>query len=190
MDLGRNVQVNVPIINNTGGKVDDATARRWAVDVQRSEAWENWALDANEEFFFEQPNLAESESVSVRVFDYDIGEIQGARVQNARVEVQNLRLESLTLIVVPQGIRQLLDNSGQKGYEYGWVGTSVGPGATLWRYSDGRPPLTRHALPAGATQTGLVTGRQYSDPLMGEIWQAGSVLDCTDAKVRALGGCT
>jgi hypothetical protein len=64
MDLGRNIQLNVPVANNTGGKVDDATARRWAVAVLRSRAREKWAFDANEDEFFVAPNLAETIDIS------------------------------------------------------------------------------------------------------------------------------
>ena len=189
MNLGRTVQVSVPIVNNTGGRVDDATAHRWAAELLRTDTWDVWALNANEEYFFEQPNLAESESVSVRVFDPEIAAIQDARVHGARVQSDELKRQSITLIAVPAGVRKLLDDNGEKGYEYGWVETFVGPGVERWVYSDGRAPLTHQSVAAGVSRVTLTTGEEYRDPLIGDIWRAGSDLDCTDSKVRALGGC-
>jgi hypothetical protein len=189
MDLGRNIQLNVPVANNTGGKVDDSTARRWAVALWRSALWEGWALNANEDIFFVDANLAESRDISEKVFDYDLTEIQGAKISNARVESQALRIQRLTVVVTPTVLRKLLDDNGQKGYEFAWILSSVGPSVTRWAYTDGRPPLVRHSIGSNVPQVEFVAGQLYDDPLMGEIWRAGSDLACDDQKIRSIGAC-
>jgi hypothetical protein len=123
------------------------------------------------------------------VFDYDISEIRGAKIDSAAVDVQFLHLERLTLVVVPDTLRTLINANGELGYQYGWVITYVGPGVTRWLYADGRPPLVRHSLAAGVPQVELVAGQWHADPLIGEIWQIGSDLACDGARVRSLGGC-
>jgi hypothetical protein len=188
MDLGRKIQLPVPVQNQTGGKVDDATAHRWAIAAWRSVEWSNWAFIANEDQFFIKPNLGEPE-VTERVFSPSISEITEARKHNARVDGESLRPDRIALVVVRTDIRQLIDDTGGRGYEYGWIMRSIGPGVTRWIYADGRAPLVRYSLAAGATRTELVAGHLHEDQLMGEIWQVGSDVDCDGINVRSLDGC-
>jgi len=171
---------SVQVVNQTGGAVSDADARRWALAYLRANAYEFWAWNHLQDGFLRAAQLS---PVPERVFAYDLSTIRDARAAGAQLDVTRLVLRRLILRPVPQALRSAVQAQVFVYAPYAFYLDQIGPSELDW--VDARGARTARARrDAGVGAPELVGGQLTTDPLMGDIWVVDSDFDCTSPNVR------
>ena len=182
--LGQVSLGSIQVVNQTGGAVTDADARRWALAYLRANAYELWAWNHMQDGFLLRSGLSRS---PIKVFAYDLDTIQRARSAGATVRVVRLQLRRLVLRPIPSSLRPSFTDHLFVWTPYAFYLDQIGPSEVVQVDGQGRETVEA-SLPAGAGSPELVGGEPATDPLMGEIWVAGSDWDCTAPGARQLLG--
>jgi len=179
--FAQDIHLSADVINHTGGRVDDATAKRWAVDYFRAGVWEGWGTE-NVQLggFFN--HLAPADSVTQgNVFGDDYGFMNKAKAAGGRLRTQKMSVSSMTLIPVPPGVKDQL--TGPYGYpapmpDFAWVIVQHGPASVSLVHPDGRQDSLLQ-LPASNVDKGFIAGeaRPFTGTL-GETWVLHTYLNC------------
>ena len=179
--FAQSVNLTAEVINHTGGRVDDATAKRWAVAYMRAGVWEKWGTENLQlDGFFN--HLAPGDSITQgNVFGDNYGVMNKAKAGGFKVRVQKLTVTRFTLVVVPQSIKDQL--TGQFGLpgpipDYAWIIDQHGPAGAWVIHPDGREEATVQ-LPASAIDRSYVVGE--AKPFLGtlgETWVLHTYLGC------------
>ena len=179
--FAQDIHLTQQVINHTGGRVDDATAKRWAVDYLRAGTWEKWGTENLQlNGFFN--HLAPADSITQgNVFGDNYGVMRKAKAAGDGVRIQKLTVTRMTLIVVPQAVRDAL--VGTYGYpspipEFAWIVDQHGPsGAWLVHPDAGEEPQSQ--LPASDVDRSFVAGVANPFPgTLGETWLLHTYLGC------------
>ena len=174
----------VQVVDDTGGAVSDADARRWALAYLRANAYEFWAWNRQQDAFLLRAGLSH---VPNQVFGYDLATIQDARKAGVQLTVTRLQLRRLVLRPVPDSLKQRFTTQLFLWTPYAFYLDQVGPSELSW--TDGQGVKTiKASRSAGVGAPELVGGQLATDPLMGDVWVADSDWDCTSPAVRGAFG--
>lgn len=170
----------VQLVNETGGAVSDADAKRWALAYLRANAYEFWAWNNLQDAFLQSAQLS---PVPLRVFAYDIATIRDARAAGVQLQVTRLVLRRLVLRPVPVSARAEIQAQVMVYAPYAFYLDQVGPSELDWVSPQGtKTSKARRDPGVGAPE--LVGGELTTDPLMGDVWSVDSDFDCTSPNVR------
>jgi hypothetical protein len=170
----------VQVVNQSGGTVSDADARRWALSYLRANAYEFWAWNHMQDGFLLRAQLS---PVPERVFTYDLATIRDARAAGMQLAVTRLVLRRLVLRAVPESLRSVIQGQVLVYAPFALYLDQAGPSALDWIDSQGRR-TSKARVGNGVAAPELVGGRLATDPLMGDIWIVDSDFDCTSPNVR------
>jgi hypothetical protein len=186
----QDVHLTQEVLNHTGGRVDDATARRWAEDYLRAGLWEKWGTETLQvDGFFN--HLGPGDSVTQQsVFGDNFGVMNKAEAVNGKARVVKLTVTRLTLVVVPDDVKRSLVNT--YGYpapvpDFAWVIDQQGPAGAWVVYPDGHEEASLQ-LPPSDRDRGVVVGTVDMYPgTLGDIWSIHTYLSCaSNAFLRAM----
>lgn len=172
---------SVQVVNDTGGAVGDADARRWAAAYVRANAYEFWAWNHQQDGFLTHAGLSH---VPTTVFGYDLATIDQARKAGMQLTVTRLQLRRLVLRPVPESLRARFTTQQFMWTQYAFFLDQVGPSDLTWTDKQGVKTVKAHRDP-GVGAPELVGGQLATDDLMGELWVVDSDWDCTSPNVRA-----
>jgi hypothetical protein len=170
----------VQVVDDTGGAVSDADAKRWAQAYLRANAYEFWAWNHLQDGFLQDAQLS---PVPLRVFAYDMGTIRDARTAGVQLQVTRLVLRRLVLRPVPESVRAAIQGQVMVYAPYAFYLDQVGPSELDWVDAQGTK-TSKARRDAGVGAPELVGGQLTTDPLMGDIWVVDSDFDCTSPNVR------
>jgi hypothetical protein len=179
--FAQDIHLTQPVINHTGGRVDDATAKRWAVDYLRAGTWEKWGTENLQlNGFFN--HLAPADSITQgNVFGDNYGVMRKAKAASRGVQVQNLTIARFTLVAVPTDVKGAL--TGTFSYpspipDYALVIDQQGP-AGAWTTDSGGQRDPYQTVPAAFRDTTFVVGEARALPgTLGDIWYVHTYLGC------------
>ena len=179
--FAQDIHLTQEVINHTGGRVDDATAKRWAVDYLRAGVWEKWGTENLQlNGFFN--HLAPADSITQgNVFGDNYGLMNKAKAAGYGARIQKLTVTGMTLIVVPQAVRDAL--VGTYGYpspipEFAWIIDQHGPSGAWLVHPDSTQEPT-FQLPASDVDRSFVAGVARRFPgTLGETWLLHTYLGC------------
>jgi hypothetical protein len=164
----------VQVVNQTGGAVSDADARRWAEAFIRGSGYELWALNSMQDRFLIQSGIG---SPAQQVFSWDLGNITRARQAGMKVEAHRLVLRRLVLRPVPQALQATFTASLFQWTPYAFFLDEVGPGDLFWVDAQGNKTSKWH-VDGGAGSPELVGGQLLQDQVMGDVWVQASDWTC------------
>ncbi|MDQ6747504.1 MAG: hypothetical protein M3010_05285 [Candidatus Dormibacteraeota bacterium] len=174
--LGRKVALPADIENHTGGKVDDATTKKWAEAEVREGDWETWAVENLQSPFLNELAPAASQ---VDVFHSSRDWINQAQAKSARLKDPQPTIEKMVLVPMADVTRQRLQTLGLPASDYAWVITQSDGAAGVPRlvHPDGHVEALITAIPPH--QKILISGRLRDDNVvLGPIWSQESTFLC------------
>lgn len=177
-------QVNmtgIEVVNQTGGAVSEADARRWAESYLRSVGYEFWAWNHQQDQFLLVGGLSR---VPRTAFNGDLTTIAAARAANMRIEVNRLQIRRFVLRAVPESLKDLYTRFGYVWTPYTFYLDQVGPSDLYWLDAQGQRVANKAHVAAGIARPELVGGQLSTDPLMGDVWSQDSDFDCSDSASR------
>ena len=156
------------VVNATNGAIDGATAQRWGDALMRENAWENWAITANQISLFDNAVISASQAEPGLVLP------QGAtsfRIVGPRWP------SSLRLVTVSSSTQTFLHGTDSYAYlltfSQPWSVDAVFPsGATQ--------PLADQQVAAGARFVVVGQRKQLTD--FGELWYGSASFACDSSE--------
>lgn len=179
--LSRVALTGVEVVNQTGGAVTDADARRWAESYLRSVGYEFWAWNHLQDQFLLLGGLSR---VPRTTFNGDLTTIAAARAANMRIEVNRLQIRRFVLRAVPESLKDLYTRFGYVWTPFTFYLDQVGPSDLFWLDAQGQRVANKAHVAAGIARPELVGGQLVADALMGDIWSQDSDFDCGDSASR------
>jgi len=176
------VPSSTTVLNHTGGKIDDATARKWAEAMLRTSAWEGWGIQNLQSDFF-TPALG-PDAARADAFGQDESFIQTALSAKGSLTVNPaaVNVERMTLVVVPTDVQKQINGAVPAGYA--WVEDQVGPAEIDLRTPDGGTKVL-YRLGSGEHVLGIVGGSARDDNrLLGAIWYWDFEFSCSVEYLR------
>lgn len=152
------------VVNATNGAIDSATSQRWGDALMRENAWENWAITAN------QVGLLDNSVISSAQIEAGLVLPQGA----TGFRIVGQRFPS-SLRLVPLSASSQVFLHGSDGFAFiltfsqGWAVNAVFPNGTT-------QPIANQSAPAGATV--FVAGKLMQLPDFGELWYGSAAFIC------------
>src|SRR5439155_2448432 len=116
------------------------------------------------------------------VYNTEIGFIRQARDLGGTLKLAPLRWTRITLVKVPDNIRQAAVTHGYKPSDFGWLAMQVGPATAEAVMPDGSSKLLVSMKP-GETSPLLVFGELRNDPDLGSISYQNDLLGCTASEL-------
>jgi len=179
--FAQDIHLTQQVINHTGGRVDDATAKRWAVDYLRAGTWEKWGTENLQlNGFFN--HLAPADSITQgNVFGDTYDYMNRAKSSGSRLRTQKLTIASMTLVPVPQDVKDML--SGPDGYpkpvpDFAWIIDQHGPAGVWLVHPDGHEDPLLQLAPSDVDK-GFVAGEPAPFAgTLGETWVLHTYLGC------------
>ena len=174
------VPSSTTVLNHTGGKVDDATARKWAEAMVRTTAWEAWGIANLQPDFFTPalgPNGARSDA-----FAEDERLVRSgldARGSLAVTPERGIHVNQMTLVAVPQSVQDQIPSAGAVPAGFAWVERQVGPADVALHKPDGTVQSLFHLGPND--QITGITGGNFQDAnlSLGPTWYWDFQFECT-----------
>jgi len=184
LPLGR-----ISIRNGTHGTVADDDARARGAAYVRAHALYVWAVgQAAGDTFLLSGALVGGETARTNIFRSEIKLFADARAAGGRARIEPLTTTEITLVAVPQTLRDLAQRDGLAPSPYAWVDNQAGPARAWIETPDG---ASREEVRIGAGQPHpiLVFGQVMNDAQLGSIWYAGGEYGClASPQVRAVCG--
>ena len=180
---------HITIRNETHGRVSDADARVQGEAYLRAHALYVWAVhqDGGDAFLLSGA-LVDSETARTNIFRSEVRLFADARAAGGRARIDPLTTTEITLVPVPDALRDLAGRSGLAPSPYAWVDNQMGPARAWIETPDG---ATRDEVRIGPGQPHpiLVFGQVRNDAELGSIWYSGGEYGClASAQVRAVCG--
>lgn len=187
-DFLQHIDLKAEVINHSGGKVDDATAKRWAEAFLRQFLWDNWAIQNLQHGVLRR--LAAPDGFTQQaVLSDDYGFIHQAQDGGGRLSAVAASITRLVLVPVSPQTKATL--TGTYSYpapipDWALVVSASGPLSVTLTTADGKvqkladqPPTFREdAFAAGEL-------KEYPSTL-GQIWLLHTYLSCqTNEFLRA-----
>jgi hypothetical protein len=177
----QDINFKAEVVNHSGGKVDDATARKWAEAVEREYQWDKWVGDNLQPEVLKR--LGRSDSMTQQgVFSDDYTNIHKAQDAGGSLAVTLGTRPRLTLVPVTSEVQKTLTQT----YSYqapipnwAFVVDQEGPLSVTLIHPDGRREMLSE-LPASYRDRAFAAGsfQNYPDTL-GPIWVLATFLGCT-----------
>lgn len=176
----QDIRLTQEVLNHTGGRVDDATARRWAEDYLRSSTWSVWGTENLQvDGFFNHLSPGDSHTQQA-IYGDNYGWIDSATRAGSSLHQIDVGIARFTAIVIPEGVRNEL--ASKYGYppvpDYALIIEQKGPASVVMTKPDGTT-TTPSSQPASYRETGFIAGEVKMFPgTLGEIWFAHTYLGC------------
>ncbi len=190
--FAQDIHLTAEVVNHTGGKVDDATARRWATDYLRAGVWEKWGTENIQlDGFFN--HLAPADSITQGgVFGDNYAVMNKAKADGKRVQIQNLAITRFTVIAVSADVRAALVNTYSypgPAPDFALVVDQQGPAGAWTVTATGTREPYQTAAATFRSRT-FVAGDERDFPeTLGMIWYVHTYLGCdNNAFLRAACG--
>ena len=179
----------IAIRNGTHGAVDDAVARAQGLAYLRVHALYTWAVhqDAGDRFLLSGA-LVSPETGRTNIFRAEVTLFTEARTAGGHAHIEPMTTTEVTLVPVPDTLRNAAQRDGLQPSQYAWVDNQAGP-AHLWIDLPGGGIREGARIPAGQPHPILVFGEMRDDPELGSIWYQGGVYGClASQQVRVVCG--
>jgi hypothetical protein len=161
------------------------TVRAWGEAFQRTYTYYIWAEVAGSDSFLMSGLLVPPTIAETTVYNSEIGFIRQARSLGASLRLNPLRWTRITLVPVPEPLRQAAMNHGFKASEFGWLAMQVGPALAEAVMPDGSSRVLDSMKP-GETSPILVFGERRDDPELGPIWYQYGLFGCRGPQMEAI----
>lgn len=176
----------IVVENQTDGQVTDADAATWAVAIRRTYSLTLWAMARLQTDFLVKSGLSTAPN---QVFGSNLVAIQRARTAGAtQVDIVPFTITRLILRPVPAAVRQQFTNGGFTWSPYAFYVGEQGPFTATVTSSGGQTLSVQQPLAAGAGASELIGGQLLHDPVLGDVWVAGTDWNCETAGSRAAFG--
>lgn len=179
----------ISIRNGTHGQVSDGDARAQGQAYLRAHALYVWAVrqDGGDAFLLSGALVAQ-ETARTNIFRSEVKLFADARTAGGRARVEPLTTTEITLVPVPEALRDLALRTDLVPSPYAWVDNQAGP-ARAWIEATDGTARDEVRIPAGQPHPILVFGQVRNDPDLGPIWYSGGEYGClASAQVRAVCG--
>lgn len=179
----------IEIRNGTHGAVTDGDARTQGEAYLRAHALYVWAVhQENGDAFLLSGAIVPTETARTNIFRSEIKLFADARAAGGRARIDPLATTQITLVQVPQALRDLAQRDGLAPSPYAWVDNQSGPGRA-WIETPNGGSRDEVRIGAGQPHPILVFGQVRNDAELGSIWYAGGEYGClASAQVRAVCG--
>jgi len=179
----------ITIRNGTRGAVSDEDARAQGTAYVRAHALYIWAVrQAAGDAFLLSGALVGSETAQTNIFRSEVKVFADARAAGGRARIDPLTTTEITLVPVPQALRDLAKRDGLAPSPYAWVDNQAGP-AHAWIETPNGGSRDEVRIAAGQPHPILVFGQVMNDAQLGSIWYAGGEYGClASPQVRAVCG--
>jgi hypothetical protein len=176
----QNIDFKAEVVNHSGGKVDDATARKWAEALEREYQWDKW-VDENL-----QPEvlkrLGRKDAMTQQsVFGDDYSGIHKAQDAKGKLKVALPTRVRYTLVPVTQEVKSTLSQTYQYVApipDWALIVDVAGPAGATLTYPDGRTDSLSD-FPTSFRDRAFIAGEFESYPMtLGSIWVASTYLSC------------
>jgi hypothetical protein len=175
----------LPVRDQTLGAVPPETVRAWAEGFQRTYTYYLWAEGAGSDNFLLSGVLGPPAIAESTLYNSEVGFIRRARDLGATLRLEPLHWTRITLVKVPENIRQAAVRHGYKPSDYGWIAMQVGPAKAEAVMADGSSQVLDSMAPGEASPI-LVFGELRNDPDLGPIWYQGGLFGCRGAEMEAV----
>jgi hypothetical protein len=156
------------VVNGTNGAVDNATSQRWGDALMRENAWENWAITANQISLFDNAVISSSQAEPGLVLPQSA---TGFRIVGPRWPT------SLRLVPVSSSTQTFLHDSDRYAYlltfSQPWSVDAVFPNGTT-------QPVADQQVAAGARFVVVGQLKQLDD--FGELWYGSASFACDSSE--------
>jgi hypothetical protein len=170
----------IQVMNETNGGVSDTDARRWAQALLRGTGYEWWAINHMQDQFLIRSGLGNPPQ---QVFQWDLGNVTGARQAGMKVQGQRLVLRRLVLRSIPQSLQGVFASNLLAWTPYAFFLDEIGPGDLFWVDAQGNKTSKWH-VGSGVGSPELVGGQLAKDPVMGDVWVQASDWACATPDSR------
>jgi hypothetical protein len=175
----QHIDLKAEVINHSGGKVDDATARKWAEALEREFRWDSWAVLNQQDMLLNQLGAADGFTQNA-VFKEDYGYVHHAREAKGVLSGSDASRPRMVLVPVSADVGRSLTGFGYPSPipEWAFVATVRGPATVVLTPQTGTPERLVD-VPASFTEAVFIAGefRTYESTL-GEIWSLHTYLSC------------
>lgn len=183
-------QEPITIRNGTHGAVADADVRAQGEAYVRAHALYVWAVRQDGgDAFLQSDAIVAAETARTNIFRDEIRVFADARAAGGRARIEPLTTTEITLVPVPQTLRDIAQRGGLQPSPYAWVDNQTGP-ARVWIELPNGGTRDEVRIPAGQPAAILVFGEMRDDAELGTIWYMGGEYGCLngDGRVRAVCG--
>jgi len=183
-------QEAITIRNGTHGAVPDPDVRAQGEAYIRAHGLYVWAVHQDTgDAFLQSGAVVDSETARTNIFRVEIRAFEDARSAGGRARIEPLTTTEITLVPVPQTLRDGAQRDGLQPSPYAWVDNQTGP-AHVWIELPGGGTRDVVRIGAGEPHPILVFGQLRDDPELGAVWYAGGEYGCLsgDGRVRAVCG--
>jgi hypothetical protein len=179
----------IAIVNGTHGAVSDSDARVEGEAYLRVHALYVWAVHQPDgDAFLLSGAIVPPELGRTNIFRDEAAIFADARAAGGRARIDPLTTTRITLVPVPQALRDLAARDGMVTSAYAWVDNQSGP-AHAWIETPGGGSRDVLRIAVGQPHPILVFGQVRDDADLGSIWYQGGDLGClADPKVRVVCG--
>jgi hypothetical protein len=174
------IDFSAEVVNHSGGKVDDATARKWAEGLEREYLWDKWVGENLQLDLLTK--LGRKDSMTQQaVFSDDYSSIHKAQDVGGRLRIVFGARPRMTLLPVPPDLRDTLTrtyNYTPPIPEWAFAVDVGGAGSNSLIYPDGHTEtLSEH--PASFRARVFIAGAYQDYPgTLGAIWVLSTFLSC------------
>jgi hypothetical protein len=183
-------QEAITIRNGTHGAVADADVRAQGEAYIRAHAFYVWAVgQVGGDAFLLSNAIVDADTARTNIFRGEIRVFADARAAGGRARIEPLTTSDITLVPVPQAIRDVAQRDGLQPSPYAWVDNQTGP-AHAWIELPNGATRDEVRIAAGEPHAILVFGQVRDDAELGAIWYMGGEYGCLngDGRVRAVCG--
>ena len=179
----------IQIRNATRGAVSDRDARTFGEAYLRVHALYLWAVrQETGDAFLLSGAIVAAETARTNIFRAEADIFTDARAAGGRARIDPLTTTAITLVLVPQSLRDVALSDGLEPSPYAWVDNQQGP-AHAWIEMPGGATRDVLRIAAGEPHPIMVFGQVRSDAELGAIWYLGGEFGClADPRVRAVCG--
>ncbi|MFN2465222.1 MAG: hypothetical protein ABR598_03035 [Candidatus Dormibacteria bacterium] len=177
----QNLDFKAEVVNHSGGKVDDATARRWAEALEREYQWDKWVGDNLQQGLLKKLGRLDAKTQAA-VFGDDYANIHKARDAGGHLTVVFGSRSRFTLVPVSTELKDTLTQT--YGYlaplpDWAFLVDQAGSANVTLAYPDGRRETLSDLAPSYRDRI-LVAGSFQDYPgTLGPIWVLSTYLSCT-----------
>jgi len=176
----------IAIRNGTHGALADGDVRAQGEAYLRAHALYMWAVrQESGDAFLLSGAIVPAETARTNIFRSEIQVFEDARAAGGRARIDPLTTTEITLVPVPQALRDLAQRDRLAPSPYAWVDNQAGPGRA-WIETPNGGSREEVRIGAGQPHPILVFGQVRNDAELGSIWFAGGEYGClASAQVRA-----
>jgi hypothetical protein len=179
-DFLQHIDLQAEVINHSGGKVDDATARQWAEAFLRELGWDHWAIEKQQNMLLKQ--LAAPDGFTQQaVLGDDYGFVHRAQVSGGQLTSVIATVTRIVVVPVSSDIKDSL--TGTYSYpapvpDMALIVSTAGPITVTLTTPPGQPQKVVD-LPSSFREDVFAAGQYKEFPgTLGGLWVLHTYLTC------------